>query len=148
MKNYYDQQMELNVVLFRIETLNEKKAIYFNQTQPKSGKIKEVMVDSSRVIKDTFLEYTEKVEDINKELDDLYKEKEILERYLKKMEESLRSMKGIKEKIFVAKFIDGLSAKQISRKMAYSKTSIYRILSEIYQIIQVGKKWEKNNDKM
>ena len=148
MKNYYDQQMELNLVLFRIETLNEKKAIYLRETQPKSSKPKEVMVDSSRVIKDTFLEYTIKTEEIDKELDDLYKEKEILERYLKKMEESLRSMKGIKEKVFVARFIDGLSAKQISRKMAYSKTSIYRILSEIYQIIQVGKKWEKNDDKM
>lgn len=148
MKNYYDQQMELNLVLFRIETLNEKKAIYLRDTQPKSSKPKEVMVDSSRVIKDTFLEYTIKTEEIDKELDDLYKEKEILERYLKKMEESLRSMKGIKEKVFVARFIDGLSAKQISRKMAYSKTSIYRILSEIYQIIQVGKKWEKNDGKM
>lgn len=141
MKNYYDQQMDLNLTLFRIETLNEKKAIYFNHTQPKSGEIKEVMVDSSRIIKDTFLEYTEKVEEINKELDDLYKEKDILERYLKKMESSLRSMKGILEKIFVAKYIDGLSVDKIAIRVNYSVPSVYRKLSEIYRIIKDDKKW-------
>lgn len=140
LKNYYDQQMELNITLMRIETLNEKKAIYFRNTLPKSGKIKEVIVDSSRVINDTFLEYNIKTEEIDKELDNLYKEKEILEKYLKKMEDSLRTMKGILERIFVAKYIDGLDVKRISLKFNYSESHIYRLLSTIHQIIKDDKK--------
>jgi len=139
LKNYYDQQMELNVVLFRISTLNEKKAMYFDRTQPSSPKFGE-KVSSSHKLSEPFLEYTEKVENINQEIEDLYKEKEILEKYLKMMEDSLRQMKGILEKIFVAKYIDGLDVRKIAIKYSYSESHIYRLLTTIHQIIKDDKK--------
>lgn len=139
MKNYYDQQMELNIVLFRIESLNEKKSIYFNRTQPSSPKFGE-KVSSSHKKSEPFLDYTANIEDINREIDDLLKEKEILEKYLKKMESSLRSMKGILEKIFVAKYIDGLDVRKIAIKYNYSESHIYRLLTTIHQIIKDDKK--------
>lgn len=139
MKNYYDQQMELNTTLFRIETLNEKKAIYFNDTQPKSPKYGE-KVSSSHKPHDSFLEYSDKTKEIDEELEQLYQEKEILEKYLKMMEESLRKMKGILEKIFVAKYIDGLDVRRISLKFNYSESHIYRLLTTIHQIIKDDKK--------
>lgn len=139
MKNYYDQQMELMAATYRLEALKEKKALYFNETQPKASKIKDVMVDSSRIIEDTFLKYTEKTEEIDKEMELVKEEIEILKKYLKKIEESLRKMKGQLEKIFVAKYIDGLDVRKIAIKFSYSESHIYRLLSTIHQIINDGK---------
>ena len=141
MKNYYDQQMELATVLFRIATLQEKKSLYFDRTQPSSPKFGE-KVSSSHKDSEPFLVYTQKIEDIDKELEELYEEATILEKYLKKMEDSLRKMKGILERIFVAKYIDGLNVKKLCIKFNYSKTQIYRYLQIIHSIVKDGKKWE------
>ena len=131
--------MELNTVLFRIATLNEKKVVYFNKTQPTSPKFSE-KVASSHTDNNVFLQYVEKIEKIDEEIEELKKEKEILEKYLKKMEESLRSMRGILEKIFVSKYIDGLDVKRIAIKFSYSESHIYRLLTTIHQIIKDDKK--------
>lgn len=141
-KNYYDQQQELLAATFRLETLNEKKALYFSKTQPKASKPKEVMVSSSRIIQDTFLEYTQQIEEIDKEIDLVKEEIQILEKYLRKMENSLRKMKDPLAKIFVAKYIDGLNVTQIGIKVHYSKTQVYRFLQTIHSILKDGKKWE------
>lgn len=143
MKNYYDQQQELEVARNRLRSLKEKKQIYFEETQPKSKKINGVMVQSSMINHDKFLEYTSKIESIEDDIEVLEKEIRMLEEYLRKMEYNLRHMKGALEKIFVAKYIDGLSVNQITIKVNYSKTAVYRYLSTIHQIIKDGKKWEK-----
>lgn len=134
--------MELMAATYRLETLYEKKAIYFNATQPGSPKLKEVSVSGSKEHNDPFLNYAAKVEEISKEIEMLEKEIAILKKYLKKMEDSLRKMKGSLEKIFVAKYIDGLNIRQICMKVNYSKTAVYRYLSIIRDIIKDGKKWE------
>jgi DNA-directed RNA polymerase specialized sigma24 family protein len=128
---------------FRLETLNEKKALYFSKTQPKASQPKEVMVSSSRIPKDTFLEYTQKIEDIEREIEIVKEEIEILKKYLNKMESSLRGMKEPLTKIFVAKYIDGLNVTQICIKVHYSKTQVYRFLQTIHSILKDGKKWEE-----
>ena len=143
MKNYYDQQLELELAKNRLTTLKEKKKLYFEETQPKSKKINGVMVQSSVIDNNKFLEYTAKIEYLDDEIDVLENEIKILESYLKRMENTLRSMKGALEKVFVAKYIDGLSVKQITIRVNYSKTQVYRYLSIIQQIIKNGKKWEK-----
>lgn len=139
MKNYYDQQTELNIVNLRIAALNDKKKLYFDRTQPSSPKFGE-KVSSSHKKSEPFLDYTVKVEEIDRELDELEKEKQILEKYLKMMEQSLRKMKGILEKIFVAKYIDGLDVRKIAIKYSYSESHIYRLLTTIHQIIKDEKK--------
>jgi DNA-directed RNA polymerase specialized sigma24 family protein len=143
MKNYYDQQLELELAKNRLTTLKEKKKLYFEETQPKSKKINGVVVQSSMIDNNKFLEYTAKIEYLDDEIDVLENEIKILESYLKRMENTLRSMKGALEKVFVAKYIDGLSVKQIVIRVNYSKTQVYRYLSIIQQIIKDGKKWEK-----
>lgn len=140
MKNYYDQQMELLAATYRLETLYEKKQIYFETTQPKSPKYKEISVTSSHVPSESFLKYAEKVEELDKEIESLEVEIKILEKYLLKMERCLRNMKGILERVFVDKYIDGLKVNQISRKEHYSQPQIYRFLSTINAIIKNEKK--------
>ena len=135
MKNYYDQQMELDTVKFRIATLKEKKAMYFTKTQPSSPKFSE-KVNSSHVNNEPFLEYASKIEEIDKELEELYKEAEILENYLGKMSSSLKTMRGTLEKIFVARYVDGLSVKRIAEKFCYSESHIYLLLHKIKNIIK------------
>lgn len=134
MKNYYDQQMELTTVLFRIATLNEKKALYFSKTQPSSPKFGE-KVSSSHTNSEPFLIYAQKIEEIDKELEELKEEASILEKYIKKMESSLRDMKGILEKVFVDRFIDGMDVKRIARKYNYSESNIYELIRKIKEIV-------------
>ena len=128
--------MELATATYRLETLKEKKAIYFNATQPGSPKLKDISVSGSKTHDDPFLNYAAKVEDINKEIDILEKEIELLQIYLKKMENSLRNMKGILERIFVMKYIDGLKTSEISNKLHYSETHVYRLLNTIRTIVK------------
>lgn len=90
----------------------------------------------------TFINYADSIIAIDKEIDIKKKEIALMESYLKKMEYNLRSMKGILERIFVAKYIDGMTVKQITIKTNYSKTQIYRYLTIIQKIIKDGKKWE------
>ena len=142
MKNYYDQQMELAILLMRIATKNEEKAMYFQETQPSSPKYSE-KVNASHKPSETFLRYAAKTVEIDAELDELYKEKEILEKYLKKMEEKLRTMKGIHERIFVARYIDNMDVRRIAMKVNYSEPHVYRLLGEVNRII----KGEKNENK-
>ena len=134
-KNYYDQQMELATVLFRIATLQEKKTLYFDRTQPSSPKYGE-KVSASHKPSEPFLEYTAKVTDIDKELEELYKESAILEKYLRKMEINLRSMKGLLENIFVDRFIDNMDVKQIAKKYHYSESRIYDLIRDIKKIVK------------
>lgn len=101
------------------------------------------MVTSSPMHTDKFLEYTAKIEYLDDEIEVVECEIKILESYLRRMENNLRTMKGALEKVFVAKYIDGLTVRQITSKVNYSKTQVYRYLSIIQQIIKDGKKWEK-----
>lgn len=140
MKNYYDQQLELELAKNRLATLKEKKELYFEETQPKSKKINGVMVQSSIVDNNKFLEYTAKVETIDNEIEILEKEITMLEKYLKKMEYSLRHMKGALEKVFVARYIDGLKANEITDRVNYSIAQVYRYLSTIHHILKDDKK--------
>lgn len=140
MKNYYDQKKEFIIVVLRIATLEEKKAMYFNKTQPSSPKFKE-KVTTSHVDNDPFLNYVAKIEEIDKELELLYAEADMLEKYLGKMEDNLRGMKGTLEKVFVARYIDGLDVRKIAQKLNYSESHIYTLLKQVQKIV-------KNNNNM
>jgi DNA-directed RNA polymerase specialized sigma24 family protein len=135
MKNYYDQQQELEVAKNRLTTLKEKKKLYFEETQPKSKKINGVMVQSSIVDNNKFLEYTAKIEYLDDEIDVLENEIRILENHLIRMECNLKTMKGILEKVFVDRYINGLSIKKIAKKYNYSESNIYELLKKIRKIL-------------
>lgn len=135
MKNYYDQQLELELAKNRLATLKEKKELYFEETQPKSKKINGVMVQSSIVDNNKFLEYTAKIEYLDDEIDVLENEIRILENHLIRMECNLKTMKGILEKVFVDRYINGLSIKKIAKKYNYSESNIYELLKKIRKIL-------------
>lgn len=135
MKNYYDQQLELELAKNRLTTLKEKKKLYFEETQPKSKKINGVMVQSSIVDNNKFLEYTAKIEYLDDEIDVLENEIRILENHLIRMECNLKTMKGILEKVFVDRYINGLSIKKIAQKYSYSESNIYELLKKIRKIL-------------
>lgn len=135
MKNYYDQQLELELAKNRLATLKEKKELYFEETQPKSKKINGVMVQSSIVDNNKFLEYTAKIEYLDDEIDVLENEIRILENHLIRMECNLKTMKGILEKVFVDRYINGLSIKKIAKKYSYSESNIYELLKKIRKIL-------------
>lgn len=135
MKNYYDQQQELEVAKNRLTTLKEKKRLYFEETQPKSKKINGVMVQSSIIDNNKFLEYTAKIEYLDDEIDVLENEIRILENHLIRMECNLKTMKGILEKVFVDRYINGLSIKKIAKKYNYSESNIYELLKKIRKIL-------------
>jgi phage shock protein A len=135
MKNYYDQQQELQTALYRLETLKEKKQLYFNMTQPGTMDYSKDNVQGG-VHKDLMTEYVIKIEKIDNEIEMLESEIDVLNKYLKKMEQCLRSMKGSMEKIFVARYIDDKSVNQIMHIVNYSKSSVYRELQRIEEIIK------------
>lgn len=135
MKNYYDQQLELELAKNRLATLKEKKELYFEETQPKSKKINGVMVQSSIVDNNKFLEYTAKIEYLDDEIEVLENEIRILENHLIRMECNLKTMKGILEKVFVDRYINGLSIKKIAKKYNYSESNIYELLKKIRKIL-------------
>lgn len=135
-KNYYDQQRELEIAYLRLKTLEEQKQLYFGMTQPGAAKPKEVVVKSSGTNDDPFFKYVLKVEQIENSIFIKKCEINVLEKNLKYMEENIRKMKSIEYKVFTAKYIDGLPVKQIAKKVGYSEPQIYRILNIIKQIIQ------------
>lgn len=141
MKNYYDQQQELQTALYRLESLKEKKQLYFNMTQPGTMDYSKDNVQGG-VHKDLMTEYVIKIEKIDIEIDEKQKEIELLESYLKKMEKCLRSMKGSLEKVFVARYIDGLNVNQVALRCNYSASHIYKILQVIDKILK-GNNYEK-----
>ena len=135
MKNYYDQQQELQTALYRLETLKEKRQLYFNMTQPGTMDYSKDNVQGG-VHKDLMTEYVIKVEKIDEEIRTLESEIELLDKYLKKMEQCLRTMKDSTERIFVARYIDNKSVNEIMPIVNYSKSSIYRELQRIEEIIK------------
>lgn len=134
MKNYYDQQQELQTALYRLESLKEKREMYFNMTQPGTMDYSKESVDGG-VHKDCMTEYVIKIEKIDKDIIKVEHEIEMLNKYLKKMETCLRAMKGIYEKIFVYRYIDGLNVTQITNRVNYSQSDVYRKLQVIERIL-------------
>lgn len=113
------------------------KQIYFERTQPGSSKPKEVIVHSTRMEEDPFIEYIKKVEWLDSQIIAKQREINILEKNLKYMETNLRKMKSIEYKVFTLKYIDGVSTKNIAIRVGYSEPQVYRILKIIRDIIAV-----------
>lgn len=133
MKNYYDLQKELAIALARLKSLKEKRELYFNSTQPGGMSYDEPVVMGGTT-NNAFDVYAEKVIEIDLQIKLVEAEILITQKHLKAMEDSLRKMNGTLEKIFVARYIDGLTINQIARKMNYSRSQVYRKLQKIRNI--------------
>ena len=76
------------------------------------------------------------IEGIDEEIDRLQEEIEINRQHLIRMEYHLRQMKGTIERVFVYRYLDGLSVNQISQRLNCSGAHVYRQLSVIEKILR------------
>lgn len=134
MKNYFTQLTEINIAYMRLETLEEKKKILKDIITSCTSKIKD-NASSGSFSNDKFDKYLIKLEEIEEDIRLTKEEISILEFNLKKMEGALRGLKGIEERIFTLKYIDGLTPKEIAPKIPCDISTVYRYIDKINKIV-------------
>lgn len=108
----------------------DRKELFFDKTQPKAVNPDSVRV-SGGAQTNSFENYIIATENIDEQINEL---KVILdERYnvLMRAEQELRNSRDWNDKIYVYKYLDKLTIKQIERKVPYSRRQLYRILDRI-----------------
>ena len=138
MKNYYQQLSELRIAETRLETLKEKKGMLEAKITNTTSKLQEVSIHTNSV-NDKMTEYTIKCEEVNKQIEEVEKEIEVLKKGLSKMENILKNISGIEEKIFRLYYIENKTPTQISFIVPCGIATVYRYIREI--------KKKCNNDK-
>lgn len=139
MKHYYDQRLELQIAQYRLEGLKERKKLLFGMAQPKATAISSTCVQNNTT-NNVFDTYICNIEEIDKEISLVERDINILQNYLNIMERGLRQIKGSLERVFVLRYIDGLTVSEIQQITHYSQASIYRKLTIISKILKVDKK--------
>lgn len=130
MKHYMDQLRELEIARERYDSLKEEKKMLQLSVDAEAIKFDKQIV-SKGVQDDKMLNYTIKLEKIEKQMDRINQEIQILNEKLVKMQENIRKMDAINYRIFSLHEVEGLNVNQIIARTGYSKTHIYRILQEI-----------------
>lgn len=134
MKKYAALKKRLELCLICIETLQEQKDVLNAFLYPRTSRIKPVCAKGG-TNNDRFSEYVHETMTIDKQIEIVKKEVELLKINIKKMEYVLRNIDDKMYKIFVYRYIDGLSVKDIARKTNYSNRRIYQILNKIEKAI-------------
>ncbi len=114
----------------KIEYYLKKKEFELSKLMPQSIEIKPVMVDGGKRI-DRYANYVIEVEEIDKELDKLYAEKQFLEEYIEKELIRLGKYREVEQLVIYYKeqCLENYTWLQISQKVHYSQTqcrNIYR----------------------
>ena len=133
-KNYYTQLSELRIAEARLDTLLERKESLLTNATKTTGSISEVVVFGSSVSNKP-LSYTEQCEEIDKQIKEVEKEIEILKKGLQKMNEILKHISGIEERIFRLYYIENKNPTQISLIIPCDRVTVYRYLKRIRQKI-------------
>ena len=134
MRNYYNQYNELKMAKARLNSLEEKRKMYFQMALPHSPKIGN-KVNTGGAVNDLFAAYLSKIEAIDTEIKIVKEEIKLLQKGLNEMAQCLNRMDGTLVKIFVLRYIDGMSVKQISYEISYSLPYIYQKLNAIRKIL-------------
>mgnify|MGYP001625113800 CR=1 FL=1 len=106
-----------------------KKSQLLYSVVPKSANFENELVKGSSSNK--FLNYTIKMEEIDKEINVRRNLRDVLEYRLKLKEIELNNSSNILDKVYLLKYVDERKVRYICIKTNYSKTQIYRILEEI-----------------
>lgn len=136
MKNYYVQLSELRIAKARLETLEEKKGMFEARITSTTSKIKEV-TSNSNFNTDKMTEYVIKCEAINKQIEEVKEEIRILEKGINIMNNILKNISGIEERIFRLYFIENKTPTQISFIIPCDRTTVYRYIRKIREKYQV-----------
>lgn len=106
-----------------------KKSQLLYSVVPKAANFENELVKGSSSNK--FLNYTIKMEEIDKEINVRRNLRDVLEYRLKLKEIELNNSSNILDKVYLLKYVDERKVRYICIKTNYSKTQIYRILEEI-----------------
>lgn len=130
MKNYYQQLSELRIAETRLKTLQEKKILLEAQATKTTGSLKEVVTFGSGVSNKP-LTYVELCEIIDKQIEELEKEVKILRKGLQDMNDILKNISGIEERIFRLYFVENKTPTQISFIIPCDRSTVYRHIKAI-----------------
>ena len=141
MKNYYQQLSELRIAETRLKTLQEKKMLLETQATKTTGSLNEVVAFGGG-ISNKPLTYVELCEIVDKQIKELEKEVRILRKGLQDMNDILKNISGIEERIFRLYFVENKTPTQISFIIPCDRSTVYR------HIKAINKKYGKSCDKM
>ena len=134
MRNYYNLKKQLDLCLMYLESLMEQKELLNSFLSPKGVNYGSVAVQERKKT-DPFATYAHNSINLDKQIAAVKMEIEILQRNLKRMDEMLRDVNNNKYKIFVYRYLDGLSTVEIAKKTSFSTRRVYQILKEIEEIL-------------
>lgn len=140
MKNYYTQLSELRIAEERLNTLQEKKKLLEEKiTRTTSSQLQDDPIRSD-VINDKMAAYVIKCEELDKEIEEKEEEIEILKKGLHKMDEILKHISGIEERVFRLYFMENKTPTQISFIVPCGIATVYRYIKEIKRKYKDDKK--------
>ena len=139
MKDYYKLTQEIIICKAAINHLLKKKERLFNRATSTTSQLKEEVISGGKT-ENTIELYVQKlIDNIEDELTE--KEEELKELLLSrgKIEEALKEIAKNKnndiERVFVYKYIEGKSPKEISLLMPCGLSTVYRKLDEIKTLL-------------
>lgn len=138
-KNYYTQLSELRIAEARLQTLLEKKAILETKITKVTGSMKEV-VTFGGTSSDKMTDYVIKCEEIDKQITELKEEINVLKKGLSLMEDILKHISGIEERVFRLYYIENKNPTQISFIIPCARDTVYRYLRKINKKLKVNTK--------
>jgi uncharacterized coiled-coil DUF342 family protein len=130
MKNYYQQLSELRIAETRLKTLQEKKLLLEAKITKTTSTIKDVVAFGNST-SDKMTQYVIKCEEINKQIEELEKEVKILRKGLQEMNDILKNISGIEERIFRLYFVENKTPTQISFIIPCDRSTVYRHIKDI-----------------
>lgn len=130
MKNYYAQLSELRIAETRLETLKEKKGMLETKITNTTSQLKDVVVHTNAT-NDNMSDYVIKCEEVNKQIEELETEIIVLKKGLQRMDEILKNISGIEERIFRLYYIENKNPTQISFIIPCDRRTVYRYLKKI-----------------
>ena len=130
MHNYYDLKKQMELWQTYLDRLAEQKEMVNSSLTPKTVDFRLIPGGGGGGI-DVFTRYVVNITDIENEIATVKAEIDNIKRTLDTMDKLLREIKDTKYKIFVYRYLDGLSANEIAYKMNFSVRRIYQILNEI-----------------
>ena len=138
-KNYYAQLSEIRIAETRLNTLLETKALIECKMLSITKELKEIPIYGTGQ-NDKMSAYVIKLEDINKQIEEKEEEIKILKKGLHKMDEILKHINGIEERVFRLYYIEGKTPTQISFIIPCSLATFYRYKTKIEKKFKDEKK--------
>lgn len=134
MKNYYNLKKQLDLCLIRLETLKEQRELLNSFLSPRTFKINLVSYKGGEKA-DPFTIYANNIVSLEKQIEFVKKEINILQNNIHKMDMILRDIDNNLYRIFVYRYLDNLSVDTIAHKTNFSTRRIYQLLNKIDEIL-------------